>query len=289
MFRLFKNEKLIFLSACLIIFIVIMGLTLGERKMLSWSGKFAKDIVSITQSLIYSPVAIAEDFFDNVEMLSNVYEENKALKKKLPDYAIDTIRLNVLEEQVGRLEEAKLFVERQKQVNRYIWHFAEVVSVSPNNTIININLGEKDGIRENMAVATVEGLIGTVHNVASYSSSVQLLSAIDYSTKAIAATTKENEESFGIIERYICDDIIERYNCDDFFEMNKIESSDSIKRGDTVLTSGYGGVFPKDIIIGTVVSKAVSVSGITQTAIIKPAVNLKGFIRQVFVIEVPEP
>lgn len=289
MFRLFKNEKLIFLSACLIIFIVIMGLTLGERKMLSWSGKFAKDIVSITQSLIYSPVAIAEDFFDNVEMMSNVYEENKALKKKLPDYAIDTIRLNVLEEQVGRLEEAKLFVERQKQVNRYIWHFAEVVSVSPNNTIININLGEKDGIRENMAVATVEGLIGTVHNVASYSSSVQLLSAIDHSTKAIAATTKENEESFGIIERYICDDIIERYNCDDFFEMNKIESSDSIKRGDTVLTSGYGGVFPKDIIIGTVVSKAVSVSGITQTAIIRPAVNLKGFIRQVFVIEVPEP
>ncbi len=286
LFRLFGNKKLIFLLACLIVFIALMGLTLGERNSITWPEKFVKDTVSFAQSLFYRPAAAVADFFDNVGMLSNVYEENKALKRKLSDYALDAIRLNVLEEQVGRLEEALLFSEHQKQANRYIWHFAEVISASPDpfDQTININLGEKDGIRENMAVTTVDGLIGIVRNVAPFSSSVQLITAIDYrvdSTKAIAATTKENEESFGMIERYTPDNLL---------EMNKIESTDPIKVGDEVLTSGYGEVFPKGIVIGTVVSRGVSDTGITHKAMIKPAANLDGAkLRQVFVIEVPEP
>jgi len=286
LFRLLGNKKLIFLLVCLILFIALMGLTFGERKSLTWPEKFLKDTVSFTQGLFYKPAGIIAGFFENMGMLSDVYEENLALKKKLSDYALDTIRLNILEEQVGRLEEALLFSERQKQANRYIWHFAEVISASPDpfDQTININLGEKDGIRENMAVATVDGLIGIVRNVAPFSSSVQLISAIDYrvdTTKAIAATTKENEESFGMIERY---------TEENFLEMNKIESTDSIEVGDTVLTSGYGEVFPKGIVIGTVVSRGVSDSGITHKAMIKPAANLTGAkLRQVFVIEVPEP
>jgi len=286
LFRLLGNKKLIFLLACLILFIALMGLTFGERKSLTWPEKFLKDTVSFTQGLFYKPAGIIAGFFENMGMLSDVYEENLALKKKLSDYALDTIRLNILEEQVGRLEEALLFSERQKQANRYIWHFAEVISASPDpfDQTININLGEKDGIREKMAVATVDGLIGIVRNVAPFSSSVQLISAIDYrvdTTKAIAATTKENEESFGMIERY---------TEENFLEMNKIESTDSIEVGDTVLTSGYGEVFPKGIVIGTVVSRGVSDSGITHKAMIKPAANLTGAkLRQVFVIEVPEP
>jgi rod shape-determining protein MreC len=286
LFRLLGNKKLILLLACLIIFIALMGLTLGQRKNLTWPEKFVKDTVSFTQSLFYKPAGITAGFFENMGMLRDVYEENKALKKKLSDYAMDAVRLNVLEEQVGRLEEALLFSDRQKQANRYIWHFAEVVSASPDpfDQTININLGEKDGIRENMAVATVDGLIGIVRNVAPFSSSVQLITAIDYrvdSTKAIAATTKENEESYGMIERY---------TAEGYLEMNKIESTDSIKKGDTVLTSGYGEVFPKGLIIGTVESIGVSDTGITQKALIIPAAKLSGAkLRQVFVIEVPEP
>ena len=114
-------------------------------------------------------------------MLSHVYEENKALKRKLADYAQDAIRLNVLEEQVGRLEEGLKFTESQKQANRYKWHFAEVISASPDRfeQTININLGEKDGIRVNMAVATVDGLVGRVQQVSPFYSTVQMISAID--------------------------------------------------------------------------------------------------------------
>src|SRR5690554_2002669 len=139
-----------------------MGLTLGERKIITWPEKFVKDTVSFTQSLFYKPASATASFFENIASINNVYEENKALKRKLSDYAQDAVRLNILEDRVGPLEDALLFTERQKKANRYIWHFAEVVSASPDpfDQTININLGEKDGVRENMAVATVEGLIG---------------------------------------------------------------------------------------------------------------------------------
>ena len=70
--------------------------------------------------------------------------------------------------------------------------------------------------------------------------------------------------------------------------MNKIESTDPMEVGDTVLTSGFGEVFPKGIKIGTIVSRHVGDS-ITHTAMIQPSANLDGTkLRQVFVIEVPE-
>lgn len=286
MFRLLGNKKLILLLACLILFIALMGLTLNDDGRMSWPEKFVKDTVSYAQSLIYIPAARVSEFASNLASLHLLYEENAALKSKLMDYARDAARLNQLEEQVARLEEALAFTERQKRQNRYIWHYAEVVSASPDPNVptVNINLGEADGIRVNMAVATTEGLIGRIVSVAPFHSTVQLISALDYhdeASKAIAATVKGKPESFGMIERM---------TKDGYLEMNKIPSADPLEVGDTVITSGYGGVWPQGIEIGKVVSRRVGDFGITHTALIEPSATLSGDkLRHVFVIEVPEP
>ena len=263
-----------------------MGLTLNDKGKMTWPEKFIKDTVSFAQSLIYKPAAATSGFFDNVREIRMIYEENAVIKKKLLEYARDTARLNLLEEQVLQLEDALKFTERQKLENNYTWHYAEVVSANPDPLVrtININLGDKDGIQTNMAVATVDGLIGRVIAVAPFYSTVQLLSAIDYrdeTTKAIAATVKGSPESFGMIERS---------TDEGFLEMNKIQDSDLMQVGDTVITSGYGGVFPKGIEIGEVMSRRVGDFGITHTAIIRPFAELNELkLRQVFVIEVPQP
>jgi rod shape-determining protein MreC len=286
LFRLLGNKKLILLLACLILFIALMGLTLNDDGRMSWPEKFVKDTVSYGQSLIYIPIAKMSEFVSNLASLHLLYEENAALKSKLMDYARDTARLNQLEEQVARLEEALAFTERQKKQNRYIWHYADVVSASPDPNVptININKGELDGIRVNMAVATTDGLIGRVASVAPFYSTVQLISAIDYhddASKAIAATVKGKPDSFGMIERM---------TKDGYLEMNKIPATDLLEVGDVVITSGYGGVYPHGIEIGRVVSRRVGDFGITHTALIEPFANLNGEqLRQVFVIEVPEP
>ncbi len=269
----------------LIFFIALMGFTLGKRESMIWPEKFVKDSVSWFQGLVYRPARVIAGFFEDMHRLTVLYEENRALKQTLTRYAKDTARLNDLESQNKRLKEALGFTERQMQANEYKYRIAEVYASSPdpyNNTVV-INLGEKDGIRENMAVMSVEGLIGRVQRVSPFYANVQLLTDIDVrssSSKAIAATVKNREnESFGIIESY------DREK--ELLVMNKIPKTDQMTKGDVVITSGLGQLFPRGIEIGTIVEKDEGEFGITHTAYIKPFASFN-HLREVFVVEVPE-
>ncbi len=291
MFKLLGNKRLFILLIGLIFFIALMGLTLNKREPVTWPEKFVKDSISWMQGLIYRPARYIAGFFEDIHDLRVVYEENKALKRTLAQYARDTVRLNELEAQNKRLKEALGFTERQKQYDNYTYRIAEIVAVSPdpNNSTLVINLGEKDGIKENMAVVSVDGLVGRVVRVFPFHANVQPLTNLsdvssgENHTKAIAATIKGKEtESFGIIESYD--------EAKGILIMNKISQNDQMQVGDTVVTSGLGQVFPHGIVIGTVASRKVGAFGITYTANVKPAVDFTklGHLREVFVIEKPE-
>lgn len=284
MFKFMGNKRLIFLMLALILFFILMGLTLGGRGGNTWPEKFIKDTVSWTQGLFYKPAAFIAGFFEDINKLRVVYTENQTLKMTLTQYARDTQRLNELEAENKRLKEDLDFTERQKQADDYRYRIAEVVSA---NTIdaytntITINLGEKDGIKPNMAVMTIDGLIGRIQTVAPFHSTVQLLTDIsdtDNTTKAIAATAQGREnESYGIIESYEKGQLV----------MTRVDQNDKIAVGDTIVTSGYGQVFPEGIPIGKVVSREVGDFGITHKVMIEPFAEFHK-IREVFVVEVPE-
>lgn len=284
MFKL-GNKKLFVLLLSFIIFIALMGLTLDDRVNTSWPEKFLLDTVSFAQGVLYKPAAGIAGFFEDVRNLRAVYEENKMLKLTLARYAQDRARLNTLEYENERLMEALSFTEAQKNMNNYTFHIAQVVSYStdPYNHTLRINLGTRDGITDNMAVATTEGLIGRTTRVSEFHAIVQLITNIDEQTndtKAIAATVQGKEHiSYGIIEKY---DPLE-----EVLYMSKISQDDPLAVDDIVVSSGLGQVFPKGIVIGTVVSRDVGEYGITHVAKIKPAAQF-GHIREVFVIEVPD-
>ncbi|NRF91434.1 rod shape-determining protein MreC [Paenibacillus frigoriresistens] len=279
------NKRLIFLMFGLVCFFILMGLTLGNRAPMTWPEKFVKDSVSWTQGLFYKPAAQVAGFFEDIRQLRVIYEENKTLKLTLTQYARDTQRLNELESQNKRLMEALGFTERQRQANVYTYRIAEVVTIDPDpyNSTVTINLGDKDGIKENMAVMTVDGLVGRVSKVFGFHSNVQLLTETndtDNNSKAIAVTVKGNEnQPFGMIESYDAKtgELV----------MNKVEHADDMKIGDTIITSGMGQVFPKGIEVGTISSIGPGEFGITYKVMVKPKASFNR-IREVFVVEVPE-
>lgn len=268
----------------LIFFIALMGLTFGKWGYNSWPAKFFKDTVSWTQGLFYKPAGYIAGFFQDVKQFSTIYEENKVLRQTVSKYARDTTRLNDLELQNKHLQDALGFTERQKQMNNYKFRIAEVISFDTLNQTLTVNLGEKDGIRTNMAVLSVEGLIGRVIEVSGFYSVVQLLTGIDdkaaLESKAISATIKGKEnQSFGLIETY--DPKKQK------LIMSKIGQNDKLEIGDTVVTSGKGLVFPRGIEIGKVVDKYVGEFGITYVADVEPFASFN-HLREVFVVEVPE-
>lgn len=285
MFKLMGNKRLFILLLGIICFFSLMGLTLNNRAPLPWPAKFVKDTVSWTQGIFYKPAASIAGFFEDIRQLRVIYEENKTLKLTLTQYARDTQKLNELEAQNKRLMEALGFTERQRQANKYTYRIAEVVMVNsdPYNHTISINLGDKDGIKENMAVMTVNGLIGRVSKVFGFYSNVQLLTDIndtDSNSKAIAVTVKGKEsQSFGMVESF---DPKTGY-----LTMNKVDQADPMQVGDIVLTSGLGQVFPSGIEVGKIVSIGPGEFGITHKVTVEPLASFR-HIREVFVVEVPE-
>jgi rod shape-determining protein MreC len=279
------NKRLIFLLSGLVCFFILMGLTLGNRAQMTMPEKFVKDTVSWTQGLFYRPAAYIAGFFEDIRQLSVIYEENKTLKLTLTQYARDTQKLNELEAQNKVLKDALGFTERQKQANNYKYRMAEVVTVNadPFNNTLSINLGQKDGIKKDMAVMTIDGLVGRINEVSEFYSNVQLLTEIndtDSNSKAIAVTVKGREsQSFGMIESFD----VKTGN----LVMNKVDQADPMQVGDTVITSGLGLVFPSGIEIGKIVSIGLGEFGITHKVLVEPKASFR-HIREVYVVEVPE-
>ncbi|WP_333474200.1 rod shape-determining protein MreC [Paenibacillus gyeongsangnamensis] len=277
------NKRLLILMLGLICFIVLMGLTFGRRGYGTWPEKFLKDTVSWAQGVLYRPTGAVVGFFEDMSRLTTIYEENKVLRQTLSKYARDTSRLNDLEQTNKRLQDALGFTERQKQMNNYQFRTAEVIQFDLANNLITVNLGEKDGIRTNMAVMSVAGLVGRVVAVSPFHSDVQLLTGIDDKaageSKAISVTVKENDQSYGYIESYDKEKQL--------LVMSKIDPRDPIKPGDTVITSGRGLVFPQGLEVGKVVEKHEGDFGITYVATIQPFAAFN-HLREVFIIEVPE-
>jgi rod shape-determining protein MreC len=293
-FRLLGNKKLLTLLLALMVFIALMGLTLSRRSEMTWPERVIKDTVAWTQGWLYKPARYAAGFFRDVEDLKNTYKENKQLKKTLTHYAQDTMRLNLLEAQNKHLQEILGFTERQKNADNYQYMVAEVVSVSPDpySNTVNINLGSLDGIKENMAVMSVEGLIGRVSRVSNFTSSVQLLvdmnaesggSAERQLEKGISATVLGKEDKvFGTIDYYS--------NEEQGLVMTRIDqwSERNLEPGDVVVTSGLGQIFPKGLVIGVVSEKRVGDYGINYLATVKPKATDFRHLREVLVVKVPE-
>ncbi|WP_373231386.1 rod shape-determining protein MreC [Cohnella sp.] len=276
-----RNKRLFILMIGLIVFIALMGFTLGRTR-LTWPEKFINDAFGTAQGALYRPVGAVADFFRDLGRLSDVYKENEQLRQTVAQYTQDQIRFNRLEADNKRLQEELDFTERQKQLDDYRYLIAQVVgsTSNPYEKTIKINLGSNDGLKEQMAVRTVDGLVGLVSHVSTFTSTVTLITELDVDTAKgtpVSATVVGKTESFGIIEY---DEVTQT------LQMNKIDENDKLAEGDIVMTSGIGSIFPQGIIIGTVKDRQVG-DFMTHTAIITPAAKLD-HLREVFVIVVPD-
>lgn len=278
-----RNKRLFILMIGLILFIALMGFTINRTR-LTWPEKFLNDAVGTAQGVLYRPVGAVADFFRDLGRLSDVYKENELLKQTLAQYTQDQIRFNALEAENKRLQENLNFTLRQKELDNYRYIFAHVIGTtsSPYEKTIKIDQGSSDGIKPDMAVVTIDGLIGIVSHVSTFTSTVKLITNLDQTTlkgMSVSATIQGKEtESFGMIE----------YDEEaGALLMTKIDEKDPIVKGDKVITSGLGNLFPKGIIIGTAGEPEVGDFGLTRTAVIEPAASF-AHLREVFVVAVPD-
>ncbi|GIP60761.1 cell shape-determining protein MreC [Paenibacillus woosongensis] len=285
LFKLLGNKRLFILLMGLILFIAIMGFTLGPRANLSWPEKFVKDTVGFVQSIFYKPTSYIAGLIEDVSNLRALQEENESLKIALSHYTRDKAIYNRIEQENIRLQELLNFTEAQKNQYNYTYRIAQVVSVNndPINRTIKVNLGSNDGVKVGYAVISAEGLVGTVSRVSNFTSTIKLLTTMDAkdpNSNGISATAQGKEnEVFGVVESYDPDK--------GMFLMNKIDDTSSLAVGDTIVSSGVGGAFPRGMVIGTVKDIQVGEYGLTYTAFIEPAASFTDW-KELIVVYTPE-
>ena len=158
---------------------------------------------------------------------------------------------------------------------RYLWRDAEVVSNSVNaeRNYIQINRGSKQGIRDNMAVLNSDlSLVGIVVNTSDNFSQVMSLLHVKNNVNAIM----KRSGNAGTISWDGKSPL--------YLTMTGIPKSDSIAKGDTVLTGTYSLSFPPLRMIGRVASIIKDNSSSFYVLQIQAAANFQN-LQHVFVVE----
>lgn len=105
--------------------------------------------------------------------------------------------------------------------------------------VVILDLGSEDGVRSGMPVLAEQGVVGQVVEVTLGSSRVRLITDQRSGTAALVQRTRATGVVMGSVDGGLSMDFVDRK----FLP----------KRGDVVLTSGLGGVYPKGLLIGEVV------------------------------------
>lgn len=281
----FANKRLIIVLVGLVLLITVMGFTSKERATLTWPEMFTKDVFSVVQGIFYRPAQAFSAFVQDVKSAYNVYEENRALKASLDQYAQMTAELAHLQSENAELRDRLQAHDRLK--NSYQLRFAEVVARSADywNNSLTIDQGKQNGIKKDMAVITSGGLIGRISSVSNFSSTVELLTNVERSNHISATIYRESQVNGQKSYARVVDGVLEEYDTQHrLLIMRKIPQGAKIEEKQLVITSGKGGVMPSGLSIGYVVKVQPDVLGLTQTAYIQPTADFSQ-INQVFVVE----
>lgn len=133
-----------------------------------------------------------------------------------------------------------------------------------------LDKGSLHGISENMPVITEDGLIGLVTEAGlSTSRGISLINN-NMSVGVYMERTMTSAVLTGSFDLY----------SDGLCKVINLPSDAEVYVGDMVYTSGYGSIYPKDIVVGTVVSVEPNPENYTLSAIVQPAadVNLADYV-----------
>ena len=189
--------------------------------------------------------------------------ENEELKKQIRDMEQTVRDAELAIEENNQLRAAAGQPQRTRELTTMN---AEVIARNPGDWAMTLSLdkGSSHGVEVGDLVTTVDGMVGYVSEV--YSNTCEVTTVIDVEMQCGALITRTRETA--IAEGNY--DLMVEGN----LRLSYLTEDSSVVIGDTVETSGRGGLFPKGVMIGTVESVLPEENGISYYAVIKPFVNV---------------
>jgi rod shape-determining protein MreC len=197
-----------------------------------------------------------------VRDLSTLRTRNQSLQSLADTLTIDNLRLKEVESENQQLRELLRF----RQLNpTYDFRggqvIAQVISKTPDNYLssITIDLGSEHGITPGMPVVTERGLVGRIHKVGPTSSTVLLITDPSSGVPSLL----QRNRLVGVVNGRAGSEPVLDY----------VPQEGDVSTGDLVITSGLGGTFPKNLVVGQVVEVRQRDFEMFQQAVLRPTVN----------------
>lgn len=210
------------------------------------------------------------DYFDSLEELQ---QDNQELRKQVAELERQLRQAKEDSEENARLR-ALLNLRQQRQ--DFVFESAAIVGQSSSNwsSALTLNKGTNSDIAVGDCVVNEEGfLVGVVTDAGLNWSTVTTLVDTGSQLGAIVFRTGEVTVAQG--------DLALMHQ--GLLKLSFLEGESSLMNGDLIVTSGLGGFYPSDLVIGAVKEIRTDDTGLTRYAILTPQVDLDQ-LRQVFVI-----
>jgi len=243
----------------IVIALVVVGLlALALGGFLSPISRLVLSPIFTVQEWLTSRFQAFQDIFNAPTDLAVLRQENSILEAEIARLQTQVINL---QQQVTEVEilSALLDFARANPQNEY--KAASVIFRDPKPFMkyIVINVGSDDGIFRGMPVASAEGLVGRVVAVNANGARVELITDPGSSVNVI-------------IQPADVDSVLQGSITSDLF-LELIPQEAEVQPGDLILTSGLGGIYPPNILIGQVASIRTEATALFKHAAVQPGVD----------------
>ena len=258
---MYKNKKAeiagIVITIVILILIVIFSNTDSEISFLDNAA--SKLVMPVQNGLTYLKNKISGNstFFTDT---NNLKQENEELSKRNSELEQS---LRELESIKSENETLKEYLGLTEKYGEYSTVPAYIINkdISNYSKTVVINVGSDDGIKENMTVIADQGLVGQVISVTSDTAKVRTIIDTSSSVSCLLSTTDESIVCKGTLEE------------ESALKAMYIPDDDGIIQGDSVETSGLGGIYPKGIHVGSIKRVVNTQNATDRYAIVETAVD----------------
>lgn len=241
-------------------FVMFFSFLFTNKKLTKDLSSNVSGVISKVDSVLSIPFVALTKSHNVISDLLSTYSENRDLKKSLSSLQNQSAIISNLQEENDSLRASLNLSDKLSRDNV----ITAEVSMRPSvNWLkeLTINVGKSKNVSKSMLATSNGGVIGFVTKVYDDSTTISLLSgSLSDTYLASSVISEDGNQIFGIISNYD--------NKKKLLKMTQLNSSENIKKGTEVVTSGLDDVSVKGVPIGTV--ESVSDYEGNRTIFIKP-------------------
>lgn len=239
--KLWRNRPILIAILAALLFLALAALTMGRRTASRAEDIFSSAMLPVQQAVSDMTDRVT-DFFTRVFFPSSIQEENKHLTDLVSAYERRLILYEAMEQENARLSELLDYTSTNTD---FYFMTAPITarSMNPYVDTITVRAGSRSGVREQMAAVNAQGIVGRIIEVGATYSKIRTMQNDDMRISVMVERTRDEGMLGGLI---IEDGQLVG------LKLYYLPKDADLQVGDTIVTSGLGGIFPKGLYVGKV-------------------------------------